>query len=163
MTDPGAKKASTTVLRTIYAPREVIYRAFLDPAALALWRSPANMTARVHAFEPRECGTYRMSLTYLDAKDSPGGKTDEDTDTFQGTFLELVPNKKIVELITFETRDPRFAGQMKMTSTFTETVEGTQVTILCENLPEGIRPEDNELGCRSSLQNLARLVEKTSK
>jgi hypothetical protein len=47
-----------------------------------------------------------------------------------------------------------------MTSTLTETQPGTEVTILCEDIPPGIRPEDNELGCRLSLRNLARLVER---
>jgi hypothetical protein len=32
---------------------------------------------------------------------------------------------------------------------------GTKVTILCENVPQGIRPEDNEAGCRSTLEKLA--------
>jgi uncharacterized protein YndB with AHSA1/START domain len=100
-----------------------------------------------------------MSLTYTDPENSPGGKTSEDTDTFQGKFIELVPYEKIVELIEFEAREPRFAGEMTMTTSFVDVKEGTEVTVLCENLPTGIRPEDNELGCRSSLQNLARLVE----
>jgi hypothetical protein len=64
-----------------------------------------------------------------------------------------------VELIEFESRDPKFAGEMKMTTTFTEAGKGTEVTVLCEDIPIGIRSEDNELGCRSSLQNLAKLVE----
>jgi len=33
------------------------------------------------------------------------------------------------------------------------------VTILFENIPPGIRPEDNEAGSRSSLEKLARYVE----
>jgi hypothetical protein len=33
---------------------------------------------------------------------------------------------------------------------------GTEVTILCEHIPSGIRPEDNEAGCRWSLEKLAR-------
>jgi uncharacterized protein YndB with AHSA1/START domain len=117
------------------------------------------MKAHVHVFDAREGGAYRMSLTYTEPENSPGGKTSEDTDTFQGKFIELVPYEKIVELIEFESRDARFAGEMTMTTSFTEVEAGTEVTVLCENLPTGIRPEDNELGCRSSLQNLARLVE----
>jgi uncharacterized protein YndB with AHSA1/START domain len=117
------------------------------------------MKAYVHVFDPREGGAYRMSLTYTDPKNSPGGKTSEYTDTFQGKFIELVPYEKIVELIQFESSDPRFSGEMTMTTSLTNIEKGTVVTILCENLPLGVRPEDNELGCRSSLHNLARLVE----
>ena len=98
----------------IKAPRHAVYRACLDPDALARWRVPDNMTARVHVFDAREGGGYRMSLTYRDPQQSPGGKTSEDTDTFQGRFVELVPDEKIVEAIEFESRDTGFAGEMKV-------------------------------------------------
>ncbi len=151
-------RASTTVSKIIRAPRHAVYKACLDPAALAKWRVPDNMTARVHAFEAREGGKYRMSLTYRDPQQSPGGKTSEDTDTFQGRFVEVVPDEKIVEAIEFESRDSGFAGEMKMTTRLSDTNDGTAVTILCEGLPSGIRPEDNETGTRQSLQKLAALL-----
>ena len=151
--------ASTKISRIIKAPRSVVYKACLDPGALAKWRVPDNMTARVHVFEAREGGTYRMSLTYKDPKQSPGGKTSEDTDTFEGRFVELVPDEKIVEAIEFESRDSGYAGKMTMTTRLADAEDGTDVTILCEDLPSGIRPEDNETGTRQSLQKLAALLE----
>ena len=42
-----------------------------------------------------------------------------------------------------------------MVVTFAESDGGTDVTIVCEHIPAGIRPEDNEAGCRSSLEKLA--------
>jgi uncharacterized protein YndB with AHSA1/START domain len=159
MTEPTAMRASTKVSRIIQAPRRITYHAFLDPDTLASWRAPENMKASVHVFDAREGGSYRMSLTYTDSEHSLVGKSSPHTDTFQGRFIELVPYEKIVELIEFKSRDPRFAGEMKMTITFADTEKGTEVTVLCENIPSGIRAEDNELGCRSSLHNLARLVE----
>jgi uncharacterized protein YndB with AHSA1/START domain len=152
-------RARTMVSRIIKAPRKAVYKACLDPGALAKWRVPDNMTAQVHVFEAREGGTYRMSLTYRDPHQSPGGKTSEDTDTFQGRFVELVPDEKIVEAIEFESRDSGFAGEMKMTTRLSDTKDGTEVTILCKGLPSGIRPEDNETGTRQSLHKLAALLE----
>lgn len=35
----------------------------------------------------------------------------------------------------------------------------TEVTLLCQNLPPGLRPEDNDTGARMSLEQLARRVE----
>jgi uncharacterized protein YndB with AHSA1/START domain len=159
MTEPSAKRASTQVSKIIKAPRKTVYQACLDPDALASWRVPGNMKGHVHVFDAREGGTYRMSLTYQDPKHSPGGKTSEDTDTFHGRFVELVPYEKIVEVIEFETRDPRFAGEMKITTSFTDTEEGTEVTVLCQGIPAGVRPEDNEMGTKQSLQKLAALIE----
>jgi uncharacterized protein YndB with AHSA1/START domain len=86
-------RASTRVSRIIKVPRRAVYKACLDPDAVASWRVPDNMTARVHVFDAREGGTYRMSLTYQDPAPSPVGKTSEDTDTFQGRFVELVPDR----------------------------------------------------------------------
>jgi uncharacterized protein YndB with AHSA1/START domain len=144
-------RASTKISRIIKAPRHAVYKACLDPDALAKWRVPDNMKAHVHVFEAREGGTYRMSLTYRDPKQSPGGKTSEDTDTFQGRFVELIPDEKIVEAIEFDSRDPGFAGEMKMTTRLADAEGGTDVTILCEALPAGIRPEAilAEAGCPS--------------
>jgi uncharacterized protein YndB with AHSA1/START domain len=145
MTEPSARQASTRVTEIIKAPRKAVYQACLDPDSVAAWRAPDNMKGHVHAFDAREGGTFRMSLTYQDPKHSPGGKTSEDTDTFQGKFIELVPDEKIVEVIKFESRDPRFAGEMKITTSFTDTDEGTEITVLCQDIPAGIRLEDNEL------------------
>ena len=152
-------RASTRVSRIIKAPRRAVYKACLDPDAVAAWRVPDNMTARVHVFDAREGGTYRMSLTYRNPASSTVGKTSEDTDTFQGRFVELVPDEKIVEAIEFDSRDPAFAGEMKMTTRLADADGGTEVTILSQDLPPGIRPEDNEEGTRQALQKLAALVE----
>src|SRR5207248_10785890 len=96
----------------------------------------------------------------LDRPDSPRGKTAEDTDTFDGTFLELLHNEKIVWLTRFESDQPDFAGDMKITWTFADAPGGTQVTALCEDIPKGIRLEDNELGSKSSLRKLAAFIER---
>ncbi|HTH52695.1 MAG TPA: SRPBCC family protein [Edaphobacter sp.] len=151
--------ATTEVSQLIRAPQKTIYEAFLDPARLAQWRAPTGMKAHVHSFDPREGGAYRLSLTYTNPESSQRGKTTFDTDTFQGRFLELAPYERIVEAITFESSNPGLAGVMIVTSTFALAGQGTEVTVICANLPPAIRPEDNELGCRLSLQNLARLVE----
>src|SRR4051812_28697094 len=103
-----------TELRThIRAPRERVYRALIDPAAVARWRFPNGMTCHVHEFEAREGGTLRISLTY-DAADR-AGKSDGPTDTYRGRFVRLVPDELVVEVDAFETDDPAFAGEMTMT------------------------------------------------
>jgi len=116
------------------------------------------MTGQVHAFEPREGGKFRSTLAWQNTKDSPGGKISEDSDTFQGKFVELIPYERIVEVIVLESQDPRFAGEMRIIVTFADADGGTEVTLLCENLPKGIRPEDNERGCNESLRKLAALL-----
>lgn len=158
MPEPSVGRASTRVAKIIEAPRTAIYRACLDPDALASWRVPDNMKAHVHVFDAREGGTFRTSLTYKDRELSPGGKTSEGADTFQGRFIELIPDEKIVEIIEFESLDPRFGGEMTVITSFTDTDEGTEITILCENIPAGVGPDDNEAGTKQALRKLATLI-----
>jgi uncharacterized protein YndB with AHSA1/START domain len=159
MADMSIDGNTSEVSRIINAPRHKIYQAFLDPQAVAVWLVPDNMQAHVLTFEPRQGGRFRISLKYLNPEDSPGGKTSEDTDTYQGQFIELVPDERIVEDIEFESPDPGFAGVMRMSVSMTDVGSGTMVSLLFENIPAGIRPEDNEEGSRQSLRKLADLLE----
>lgn len=159
---PPSSGATTRVSRVIKADRSVIYRAFLSADAVAAWLAPDTMTATVHAFEPRAGGILHMSLTYPAVDQTPdglGGKSSADTDTFRGRFVELLPDEKIVWLTEFESADPAFAGAMTLNWSFAEVAGGTDVTVVCENVPSGIRPEDNKAGSRSTLEKLAAFVE----
>jgi uncharacterized protein YndB with AHSA1/START domain len=159
VSESAARGARTRVTKIIKAPRAAVYRAFLDPDALAAWLPPAGMSGHVHVFEPRVGGEIRMSLRYRDPKNAPG-KSAADTDTFRGRFAELVAHEKIVWIVEFESPDPAFAGEMTMITTLADTPGGTEIAMVCENIPKGISPDDNVMGCRSSLQNLAALLEK---
>ena len=87
---------STRISRHISAPRAVVYRALLDPGAVARWKVPDGMTCHVQTFEAREGGSLRISLTYH--APSGMGKTTAHTDTYQGRFVKPVPNEQIVEV-----------------------------------------------------------------
>jgi len=52
MTDAHSR-ASTRNSKFIKAPQEALYRAFTDPAALAVWLAPGDMTGEVHSFDDR--------------------------------------------------------------------------------------------------------------
>ena len=159
MTQPSDTGRSTQASQLINVPREAVYRAFIEPQAVALWLAPDNMKGRVDILEPHEGGRFRMSLTYLDQKDRPRGKTSEDTDTSEGAFIKLVPNEKIVQVFEFESDQPDMAGKMKITWTLADADGGTEVTVFFEDIPKGIRLEDNELGSKQSLRKLAAFVE----
>ena len=148
---------STRLSQHVNAPPEDVYRALLDARAIATWRVPQGMTSHVHMFDPREGGSFRISLTY-DALTGTG-KTTAHTDTYHGHFVKLVPNEQVVEAIEFETADPEMRGEMTITFTLTEVEGGTDVLGLHENLPPGVSPADNETGWRMALEKLARLVE----
>ncbi len=148
---------STQVSRHVNAARSKVYRALLDPDAVAAWRVPDGMSSQVHEFDPREGGYFRVSLTY-DAPDS-AGKTAAHTDTYHGHFLSLVPDERLVEQLEFETADPSLAGTMTITTTLTDAAGGTDVVMLHDGIPDAIPAADNETGTRMALEKLARLVE----
>ncbi len=87
--------SSTRLRRRVNAPRASIYRALLDPRAVATWKVPTGMTSHVHEFDAREGSSFRISLTY----DEPTGtgKATAHTDTYHGRFAKLVPNEQMVK------------------------------------------------------------------
>ncbi len=152
--------ATTELTRSVAAPRAAVYRALLDPAAVQRWMVPDGMTSEVHAFDPREGGTFRISLTY-DVDDGTG-KSSSSTDTHHGRFARLVPDQEVVQEVEFETDDPTLQGLMTITFRLEDGHDGARSTVVTgthEGLPAGVRPEDNELGWRMSMDKLAALVE----
>jgi len=150
MSEKTTSETSLKLTRVFKAPRERVYNAFLDPDAYAKWLPPAGFTAKVYKMEPRVGGKYRMSFTSLDKKESHA---------FGGTYLELKQNEKIVHSDLFETEQPEMKGEMRVTITFKDVPGGTEVTVVHDGIPKVIGAKNATLGWKSSLQNLASLVE----
>src|SRR4051794_12583590 len=152
-----AMTSTTSITRHIAAPRALVYRALLDPRAVAVWKVPDGMTCQVHDFDAREGGAVRISLTYEEPTRT--GKSTSHTDTYHGRFVKLVPDEQVVEVDEFETSDPSLQGEMTITITLADAAGGTDVVGLHEGLPPGVSPADNETGWRMALARLAALVE----
>ena len=134
--------------RVLNAPPERVYRAFLDPDAMAKWLPPHGFTCQVHHMEARVGGTYRMSFRNFGSGNAHA---------FGGEYLELVPFEKIRYSDRFE--DPNLPGQMQATISLRQVSCGTELSILQEGLPEVIPVEMCYLGWQESLAQLKRLVE----
>ena len=134
--------------RVLRAAPEKIYRAFLDPDAMAKWLPPNGFTGKVHHMDAKVGGTYRMSFTNF---------TSGHSHSFGGTYLELVPHERIRHTDTFD--DPNLPGEMLTTISLRQVSVGTEVNIVQEGIPEAIPPEACYLGWQESLTLLAQLVE----
>lgn len=145
--------------RLIQAAPDVIYRALVDPDAIVVWRPPEGMTATLDAFDAREGGRFRMTLFYADTSGRAYGKSADHADIVEGRFQELVPNARVVEVVTFRSDDPAYAGEMTITTTLSRVAGGTDVAIRCDNVSSGISAEDHQTGLKSTLDNLAAFVE----
>jgi uncharacterized protein YndB with AHSA1/START domain len=148
-----------TCSRVIKARPEDLYAAFMDRAALVAWLPPAEMTGVIRDFDARVGGGYRMSLFHPPDEHVFHGKTADKEDMVKVRFVELTPPRRIIEAVSFVTNDPALQGEMAMTVTFEDVSGGTEVTLLFENLPQGLRAEDNEAGARLSLEQLSRRFE----
>ncbi|MBD8879574.1 SRPBCC family protein [Rhodanobacter sp. 7MK24] len=138
------------LLRVFTAPPERVYRAFLDPAALAKWLPPDGFTCTVHELDARVGGRYRMSFTNFGSGNGHN---------FGGTYLELVPHQRIVHDDRFD--DPGLPGTMVTTIVLREVGCGTEMQIEQAGIPDMIPTEQCHLGWQESLTLLERLVEPT--
>jgi uncharacterized protein YndB with AHSA1/START domain len=147
----------TRISRHIAAPRAEVYRALLDPRAVAIWRVPTGMSSEVHELDPREGGSFRVSLSFEET--GRAGKTTAHTDTYQGRFVKLVPGEQVVEELEFETSEEALRGRMTISITLSDAGGGTELAAVHEGVPPGVRPADNEAGWSISLAKLAALLE----
>ncbi len=134
--------------RVLTTTPEKLYKAFLEPDAVAKWLPPNGFTCKVHHLEAKVGGTHKMSFTNF---------TTGHSHSFGGTYLELIPGKKIRYTDKFD--DPNLPGEMTVTIDLKKVSCGTELTILQEGIPEVIPSEMCYLGWQESLILLAKLVE----
>jgi len=147
----SAKSSSTGTVRlhrVLRAPAERVYKAFLDPEAMAKWLPPHGFTGKVHAIDARVGGGYQMSFTNFST-----GKSH----SFGGTYTELTPHERLRYTDRFD--DPNLPGEMNVTITLRKVLCGTELNVVQEGIPAVIPAEMCYLGWQESLAALAQLVE----
>jgi uncharacterized protein YndB with AHSA1/START domain len=144
----SATAGTVRLHRVLAAPPQKVYRAFLDPDALAKWLPPYGFTAKVHHLDARKAGTFRMSFTNF---------TTAKSHAFGGEYLELVPNKRLRYTDAFD--DPSLPGVMHVTINLKAVSVGTEIDIEQAGIPSVIPMDACYLGWQQSLAQLALLVE----
>lgn len=81
----------------------------------------------------------------------------EQSHSFSGEYLELIPNERIRYSDVFD--DPNLLGTMQTTVMLKAVFCGTEINIVQEGIPEIIPVESCYLGWQQSLELLAQLVE----
>ena len=134
--------------RVLRAAPEKIYRAFVDPDAMAKWLPPNGFTGKVHKMAAKVGGSYKMSFTNFST-----GKSH----SFGGTYVALTPHERIRYTDKFD--DPNLPGEIQATITLKKVFCGTELNIVQEGVPAVIPAEACYLGWQESLSLLAKLVE----
>lgn len=140
---------STVTLHRVLATKpEKVYRAFVEPDAVASWLPPFGFTCTVHKLNAKVGGEHRMSFRNF----TTGG-----SHSFGGTYKELVPGEKLVYTDSFD--DANLPGEMTVTVILKAVSVGTDVQIEQKGIPDLIPVEACYLGWQESLRKLAKLVE----
>jgi uncharacterized protein YndB with AHSA1/START domain len=134
--------------RVMTTKPDKVYRAFIEPDAVAKWLPPNGFTCTVHHMDPKVGGTFRMSFRNF---------TTGLSHSFGGEYLELAPNERLRYTDRFD--DPNLPGQMAVTVMLKRVVVGTEINIIQEGIPDAIPVAACYLGWQESLLNLAKLVE----
>jgi uncharacterized protein YndB with AHSA1/START domain len=134
--------------RVLKSTPDRVYRAFLDPDAMAKWLPPHGFTGKVHSIEARVGGSYKMSFKNF---------TTGESHSFGGKYLELVPNERIRHTDRFD--DANLPGEMVTTITIKQVSVGVELNVVQEGIPEAIPAEACYLGWQDSLTLLTQLVE----
>lgn len=142
--------------RIIAASPHDLYLAMTTAKALAAWLPPDGMSAEWDVFDPRPGGRYRMILRYDDTTIT--GKSGGNADIVEARFTILDAERQVAQEVDFVSDDPAFAGTMTMRWLLAPRENGTEVTMIAENVPAGISAEDHAEGMNASLDNLAAYI-----
>jgi uncharacterized protein YndB with AHSA1/START domain len=115
-TDDTASREHT-MSRVFDAPASALFTAYSKPEHIMKWFGPEGWPVTFCEMDFRAGGQYRFAMT------GPDGKQET---PFGGTYLEIVPNQKIVYDNAFETE---IAETMVVTVTFDEHDGKTTLTI----------------------------------
>jgi uncharacterized protein YndB with AHSA1/START domain len=127
--DQSASDDTSLVLtRTLDAPREAVFAAWIDPKQFARWMGPGTIRAEIDALDARVGGAYRI---IMHGTPNPAGKS-----VVAGTYREIVPPSRIV--FTWAWEEDLMAHRMGHESVVTITLRAvgsrTELTLRHEKL-----------------------------
>ena len=137
------------ISRVIRAPAERIYKAFLDPDAMAKWLPPHGFTGKVTESDVKIGGVYKMTFTNF---------TTGTSHSFGGKYLELTPYTRIRYTDIFD--DPNMPGTMETIIELKELpiVGATEIKITQKGIPAQMPVGFARMGWQESIMLLEQLV-----
>ncbi|MCI4364175.1 MAG: SRPBCC domain-containing protein [Thermoplasmata archaeon] len=96
MSEPSAGEDTVRVERTIRAPPERVFQAFLDPDLIQQWMTPGEFVIDRVSVDPKVGGKIQIAHSLKGV--SYGG--------FEGEFVKIVPNRELVYRWAFVGTEP---------------------------------------------------------
>ncbi len=134
--------------RRFKAPREAVFRAFTDPAALAKWFGPEGVNVQNAKIDLRPGGAYSMEFVDKDGERIP----------LSGVYREIEPPRRLAFTWTWGSTD--MAGvETLVTIELAEAGAETELTLIHEKLPSRKFLDLHDQGWTSSFKCLDQLIE----
>lgn len=144
-----------TFTRVLDAPRDLVFRAWTDPAHLARWWGPNGFSAPVCQLDVRPGGAIRIDMLGPDGRYFLMG----------GEYREIVPPERLVFMIA-AVKNERDEPELLNLNTVTFEREGskTRLTFLTQVLKAGPGTEEFMAGMEEGWSGtLDRMVEEVAK
>ena len=129
--EPG--KQELFITREFDAPRELVFRAYTDPAIYAQWLGPRGLTTTFDVFEPVSGGKYRFIQ-----KDQDGNEF-----SFHGVTHEVLAPERIIG--TFEFDGLPETGHVILETTRFEALPGNRTRITSQSVFQSVADRDGML------------------
>lgn len=140
----GDDAVSLTLVRTIRAPVHKVFAAWTDPAQVAQWLAPGDLTATVQ-LQAQKGGRYRVAMT----------KPDGSVHVVGGEYREVEPNRRIVKTWRWEGS----ATDTLLTVAFRELdADRTELALTHERFRDAEMRGKHEHGWAGSFAKLEKLM-----
>lgn len=152
--EPG--KQEIVITREFDAPRELVFKAFVDPELLVQWLGPHGLTMTVEKFEPRNGGSYRYIHTDKDGNEYG----------FHGVFHEIAFPERAIQTFEFEGLPEK--GHVALDTARFEALPGGRTKVTTVSVYQSVADRDGmaqsgmETGVNQGYERLDELFERMS-
>lgn len=143
----AGQETTLRITRTFAAPRERVFRAWTDPAALKEWWGPPGYATPTAEVDLRVGGRYRLGMMKL-----PDGQVSH----LSGTYREVHAPEKLVYTWRWEDKPER--GETLVTVEFHDRGGSTEIVLTHELFPTQKARQEHERGWSGGLDNLAKIL-----
>ncbi len=153
--EPG--KQEIFIEREFDAPRELVFKAFVDPELYVQWLGPRGYAMTLEKFEPKNGGSWR----YIH-KDLKGNSF-----AFHGVYHEVAPSYRLIDTFEFEGLPEK--GHVSLETARFEELPGNRTKLLQQSVFQSVADRDGmiqsgmEQGINESFERLDELLEKMQK
>ncbi|EFH85106.1 SRPBCC family protein [Ktedonobacter racemifer] len=150
--EPG--KTEIIIAREFDAPRELVFKAFTDPALYIQWYGPRRFTMTLDVFEPERGGRWRYFHT-----DQNGN-----AHAFHGVYHEVLAPELIIDTFEFEGAPEK--GHVGLETIRFKALPGGRTRVMAQSVFQSVADRDNMLqggaveGVTETYKHLAELLKK---